>query len=508
MARGSKVSAMRFLLWIPALAAGAVVCAQPAEFRLKPGRELSITVDPAKRLRPANKLAGGISIHKVSGWVGRPYSPDGQYTVTPGVEQAIRDLKLPLTRLYALGDERFPERVVADTARELAPGLEAAIDRAAEVTGKFAIPQETVVLEFETQSARTMLSPEVWARGVRHSVSKGYRFRYWEIGNEPYMRSSIFKTPADYVSHFKAVSAAIKAAQPQAKTVISTWRDDPKWAKEILSGAAGHYDLVAPHWYTFVRDDFEETVIGDNFEMANRIANVNEWIRTYNPGRDVAQYDTEWGMLTGTADGKRGEVNVRNSNVLGTLYRAVRLIYYAREPLVQAASGWEMFCRAPSYGCCVFSIDAENKRSMFYWLHYYFNRHVGDWTVAGSGTAPHYTIARAKTQAGKSVPETPALITVSDDGTRLYSMLVNGSWTQPHPASLTIKGFRIARCAGSVLTSDDLDAIPFGEKEQDFVRPLKIETKGKTLRFLLPAHSVAFLAVDRSGRRTRAAPER
>ena len=44
------------------------------------------------------------------------------------------------------------------------------------------------MLELETQSASRKLPPEVWARGVRYAVEKGYPFRYWEISNEPYTR--------------------------------------------------------------------------------------------------------------------------------------------------------------------------------------------------------------------------------------------------------------------------------------------------------------------------------
>jgi hypothetical protein len=45
---------MRILLWMPAVAAGAMLGAQSAEFRLAPGKKLSIVIDPAKRIRPAN----------------------------------------------------------------------------------------------------------------------------------------------------------------------------------------------------------------------------------------------------------------------------------------------------------------------------------------------------------------------------------------------------------------------------------------------------------------------
>ena len=64
--------------------------------------------------------------------------------------------------------------------------LESSIDKIVEILTRADIPQETIVLEFEVQSASSKLPPEVWARGVRHALDKGYRFRFWEVANEPY----------------------------------------------------------------------------------------------------------------------------------------------------------------------------------------------------------------------------------------------------------------------------------------------------------------------------------
>ena len=74
------------------------------------------------------------------------------------------------------------------------------------------IPQENVVLEFEPQGASTILPPARWAEGVKHSLSKGYKFRYWEIGNETYSRTfgrsdmgQAFPDSDTYARHFLAV---------------------------------------------------------------------------------------------------------------------------------------------------------------------------------------------------------------------------------------------------------------------------------------------------------------
>jgi hypothetical protein len=176
----------------------------PVEHRLLPGPELVMRVDAQRPLRPVVPEVAGVSIHRVAGWTGVPYNRQGQYVLRPELEEAVRQLHLPMTRLYAVGEEAF--------------GLEGAIDRAADLCGKFGIPASRTVLEFEIQDAHRKLSPETWARGVRHVVARNYGFRFWEITNEPYIEApkpTVF-TPESYAEHVVEVSRAIRAVQPDA----------------------------------------------------------------------------------------------------------------------------------------------------------------------------------------------------------------------------------------------------------------------------------------------------
>ncbi len=141
------------------------------QHRLQPGQSLSFTVDIENRLRAVNHMISGISLHRVAGYTGHPFNAQGQYTLSSALEQAIRDLRLPMTRFYGLGDEPF--------------SLENAIDKAAEVCRRVGISPAQTILEFEPQNARYKLAPETWGQGVSHSVQKRYGFRYWEVANEP-----------------------------------------------------------------------------------------------------------------------------------------------------------------------------------------------------------------------------------------------------------------------------------------------------------------------------------
>jgi hypothetical protein len=109
------------------------------------------------------------------------------------------------------------------------------------------------VLEFEEQGASRSLPPETWARGVSHALRQGYGFHHWEIANEPYSslwgEGQAFPTAEAFISHFKAVSGAIRLADPQAQAGVDIYPEHVRWGNYLLKQLAGHYDFVAPHYY-------------------------------------------------------------------------------------------------------------------------------------------------------------------------------------------------------------------------------------------------------------------
>ncbi|HBE02834.1 MAG TPA: hypothetical protein DC049_10230 [Spirochaetia bacterium] len=464
---------------------------------LEPGDSVQITADASRVLRKTSKLFGGVSFHRMAGWAGRPYSKQGDYTLSAGMEAAIRDLHMPLTRVYALGDEAF--------------SLEDAIDKFAAVLGKINVPQDTAILEFETQGASSKLPPEKWMEGVNHSLEKGYKFRYWEIGNETYKmlwnQGGAFPTPDDYIKHLKNVSAAIKKVHPAGKIGVSILAEHPGWGNYILKQAAGYYDFVVPHWYGMSSTDisFEETVLGNNHAILCRALQINELIKAYNPGKDVFQYDSEWGMSF--RKGEKADYNFRNANIYGVVYRAVRLIYYTREKIIRGATSWELFTKNNAPGFGIFATDAENKRSMNYWLYYYYNRHIGDNILDIKGKGPYYKISpevsgnRIPNQENVSVPFTPALITASPDKNEIYIMIVNGSWSKNFPCSINLENCSCSKSEGVILDNPNPDAHPMIDKKDDLVKPfapnLKQKNYGFDLEFTLPAHSVVFITLKK-----------
>jgi hypothetical protein len=463
---------------------------EPLQHRLQAGEELNLVVDAKKLLRPANRNVGGVSFHRVAGFTRLPYDRDGKYNLSPEQENAVRELRLPMTRFYGVGDEPF--------------SLEDSLDKAAEVCRRVNIPLDTLVLEFETQGAERKLAPDAWARGVRHSVARGYGFHYWEISNEPYLGrpGTAFASPEEYVEHAKAVADAIRKVQPEAQIGVAINKGSLKWGNYVLKLAAGHYDFVVGHYYAVSNADkrkFEVATLTENYKTLDQLLKINALMRAYNPGREVYQLDTEWGMHSGGPNGERADDVNRNANIFGTIHRAARLIYYAREELLRGAGSWQMFSYRRSPGFGVLATDAPDKRCMGYWLYYYFNRHVGRTVLDAQGTAPYYTPAKGDdpyTNPGAFPgPLTPALVTLSEDGKTLYFVIANGSWDRTVPCRVALRNFAPGKAEGTVLSSSDPDANPLLERKEDFVADLPVQVTATGLSCSLPPHSAVFVSV-------------
>jgi len=463
---------------------------------LTPGAALDFTVDTTRHERSATAMAGGVSFHRVAGWTGQPYDREGRYTLDPRLEQAMREMRLPMTRFYGVADESF--------------GLEGALDRLADLCTRIGVPQQNTVLELEEQSASKAFPPEVWVSAIRYCRAKRYGFRCWEVSNEPYnglwhqgakSAGQAFPTPEAYIAHLKSVGAAIHREQPDARVGANVTTFSVAWGNRVLREAAGSYDFVAGHYYSTAnvnRESFEDLVLTANYQTLDRILRVNALLRAYNPQRGVYQLDTEWGMISSGPNGEPADDLARNANIIGAVHRAVRMIYYAREGMLRGASSWQMLSNVKSPGFGILSQQAPDQRFLLYWLSYYFNRHVGEWVLPIAGTAPfqsddsHLRMGLAPVAPG---PLTPVMATGSADGRTVYLVLANGSWERSFPLRVQLHGFSAARAEGVVLSQTSLDSSPLLEHKEDGVSALGVKLDGGALTGTLPAHSVAFVTI-------------
>lgn len=475
--------------------------------RLRPGSQLELVADPMASQRPALKMACGISFHRLVGFTGYPFDAAGQYNLPQPLADAIRELRLPISRVYGVGHE--PPR------NDLPPWpIEAAIERLAQLCDHLAIPKETMVVELEEQSANRKLEPDLWARAVRHAKTRGYGFRYWEVANEPYSQTfnaerpmgRAFATPDDYILHVKRVAQAIHEVDPKAQVGIAIAVSRPLWGNYVLKNAAGAYDFVVAHYYGFqnaYRSSYEELVLSQNYRILNQILRIQALIEAYNPSHRVYQLDTEWGMHSSGPNGERADYANRNANIVGIVHRAVRMIYYVREQPLAGASSWQMLGHSRGLGFTVLATDQPESRTMLYWLYWSFLRHVGDQLIDFDGTAPFFLAETAERDHEGGGPITPVLLTTDAKREQVFCIVANGSWTDKVPCRLVFKNWSGALVSSIYLSDDDLDGNPLLRSRERFVHdlPLRVNIDQKALMTELtgtiPPHSVVFLAIKR-----------
>ena len=117
--------------------------------------------------------------------------------------------------------------------------------------------------------------------------------------------------------------------------------------------------------------------------------------------------------------------------------------------------------------------------------------------MAIEGTAPRYRDPARP--ADPDVPLTPAMASITKDGSRLEVMLVNGSGTSDVPATIHLPDFAATRCDALLLHAADPNAPPLLVRKQDFVRQLPVTLAAGKVTLKLPARSVAFVAFTRTG---------
>lgn len=460
----------------------------PLQHDLRSAERLEVHIDVARPIGSTAREVTGISFHRVAGWTGQPFAKDGSYRLLAIQEEAIRQLRLPMTRFYAVGDEPFP--------------VEAALDRIADLCRRLNIPEEWTVIELEDQSAARKLPPETWARAVAYARKQGYRFRYWEVANEPYSgmwgKGGAFPTAEDYIDHFRRVSDAIRSVDKSAQVGVAIHPHNVRWGNLVLKETAGYYDFVVGHYYVFPRIfdlPFEEVTLTENMRVLDHILRINALIRMYNSQREVYQLDTEWGLHASGRGGERADYVDRNANIWGVIHRAVRMIYYARWGMLRGASGWQMLSMSRGQGFAILFTDKPEATSMLYWLYYYFNRHLGPEILSTDGQAPFYTPQRAEDHSF-AAPITPLLATRGIDGKTVYLIVVNASWTKTVPMTLHFTGFRPQAVRTVILSDDDLDGKPLLVNKTAFVRSQPLTIQGETISGDLPPHSVLFVTVE------------
>jgi hypothetical protein len=320
-------------------------------------------------------------------------------------------------------------------------------------------------------------TPERAAELVRlANVERGYKVRYWAVGNEPDLyvkkRGAASYNVADYVRDFKAFRAAMKAVDSTITVMgpeISQY-DDPTsypvdaagvpWMQGFLEGVPD-IELVTVHRYPFGDTPATaRTLATEPPDWTRAAQSLREQIRAV-AGRDIpfafTEANSDW---TGRTDPEAGTDSHRNAlwwtDVLGRLIQA-------RAAMVA------QFCMGaiPSQGIGMFGPLAYDPGPLPIYQVY----------------ALYHLFGTRLVHAASDDQSLPLFAARREDGT-LTLVVVNHA-DERRVAPVTVEGFRGAGAA-EVWSFDDARPVePRGSA--DPAQPLVFEPRSATLVALPPA---------------------
>jgi len=463
------------------------------------GSTTDITINGSNILRKACKDNTGAANFKVSGDTNPAvsfYDDTGTNYIFPTVcEDQLKALNLPLSRIYYL---------------YYSPGgLEHSLDLLADICNRNNIAQEKTIVCIDHFEASMILDPSVYTQAVKYIKNKNYKFRYWEIQNEP-AYAHILTDAIDYGNYVLRCSTAIKGVDPGAIVGCQMLRNSV-WSRQLVDTVGEKVDFIAGHWYGGLCDiaDYEtsEVILADNFKAISYISTMNTYILNQ-VGKRIPQIDTEWRLLAdnGSDDGEWGN---HIGNIIGTLYQAVRLIYNIRDGYIKGSCCWHAMGGQPGilvpsgWGTHLGNVDFNGKTSYLYWLYYHFINSTGDNIVSFTGSAPSFTgTAPPNAEDGSSVqtehtgPLTPVLVTKSNDNTKLYITVVNGSTANAVNFSAIINNFTINSITSYRISDTDLTQNFYQDDTSRFLSTPIITNTNGTLTCTLPILSCTFIIIQ------------
>jgi alpha-N-arabinofuranosidase len=305
----------------------------------------------------------------------------------------------------------------------------------------------------------------------------GDSVRYWEIGNEPYMKqegrtAASGMSAAQYAAKVLAFSRKMRQASPGIRILAAGglnfgrvhFVSDPDWDKVLLEKAGGAIDYLAVHnSYApvlitderFSAEDAYRALFAFPAEVRRNLEALGAQIDRYAPrpsGR-IRLAITEWGPLFQILPSSRW---VDHDKTLGSgLFAASLMQVFLNSPRLDIAN----FFKLTESGFMGW-INADGTPKPSYLALSLYTRHFGNRLTATRVDGPAFDAAPAGVvSAARNVPIVDAVSSLSGDGKRLYLIAVNKHFTAPAMADVHIAGFKPSDSGRQwVLTGSSVDA--------------------------------------------------
>ncbi len=262
------------------------------------------------------------------------------------------------------------------------------------------------------------------AEWMRYCKEKGYKVRYWGIGNEMYGQWQLGHLDANKYA-LKAIlfAQAMRKVLPNARLVAvgvdgSGWGN---WNAIVTKVAGAHFDLLAPHYYQGFNsnDDPRQTytvVAGSPEHIERMLRETFHLVESNKPkGKRITLAFDEWNVWEPTQTVQNG---------LESFYALRDAIFAAGvfHALHRCGDFVEMACLAQTVNVlgAIRTNQTQVVKSPIYWAFWLYVHRTGRWRVGCEADAPIGT-----TPVGKETPVVDASATLSEDGKTLFVALIN-----------------------------------------------------------------------------------
>jgi alpha-N-arabinofuranosidase len=303
---------------------------------------------------------------------------------------------------------------------------------------------------------------------VKYANSQGQKVRFWEVGNELYIKdpAPIFATvtvdPATYAKRFGDFARAMRAADPTIKIAAIGGENHgkfafvgyPDWLKTILQQQGDQIDFISVHnaYAPIISEDnvdfravYSAMLAAPSLIAAN-LQTISDSIAKYAPKRasQIKIAVTEWGPAF------RFDVNskwVDHPKTLGSaLFAASVLKTLVESPNVDVAN-FLMLHDFSVYGAIGsrntdFPPNHDWVPTARYYAFQLYTKHFGEQLLKSATQGPTYdSPAVGYTDAVKGAPYLDVVSSLSADGRQLYLIAINKNFDQPIDATINLRGF-------------------------------------------------------------------
>lgn len=313
-------------------------------------------------------------------------------------------------------------------------------------------------------------TPEEAADWVRYVNAKGTRVRDWELGNELYARTlsqdaaKITMPPDVYAQRVKQFARAMKAVDPAIRIGAIGGENTgplpvveyPDWNKIVLQQAGSDIDFLAVHnsyapVMGFDRNENLETVYRAMLAAPDVIRQSLDRISTdidrYAPPehRDRIRIAvTEWGPLFHFSPLSRF---VDHHKTLGSaLFTASTLMTFIEHPRVESAHFFKLADNSFSGLLGIRNGDWQETAPLY--ALQLFRSYFGTRLTKTSVVSPTFqSDAVGIVPATVATPYLQAVSSLSEDGKRLFVIVVNKHMTDAADVDFDISGFSVSQTA-------------------------------------------------------------